>query len=226
MTDAPQHAVVLSEHQERPRIPPTKFARRSPVPRLIVRARPAIGRLLDLESTTSETIFSVVIRVRDHDLSVRDLAAYLAFADRVYGRLSFESLDKYARRRRSHLRIHEIRRGSVVLILREFAKAASSPYGIVLTGLVLRYLPDIIKAPAAAYRDYEEARYRRAERKHLLQRAEADPLLAKSDAKDVRQIATTVFEAYELERTRLGGPQSFSMSSVESVRLERTEGDD
>jgi hypothetical protein len=156
--------------------------------------------------------------MRDHELSVHGLASYLAFADRTYGRFVYGSLERY-RRRKSRLEIAEVRRGSVLLVLKEAAESVSSAHGLAFTALVLKFLPDVIKAPAAAYRDFEEARFRRAERKRLAQRAEASSALQHVDSGDLRQILSAMLDAYATEYSRISGAQDFAVRAVEAVQI-------
>jgi len=159
--------------------------------------------------------------MRHERLNVRHWAAYLAFADRVYGRVKFGSLRPYVRKERAQLTVAEARTGSLVLVITEIVDALASPHGLILTALTLKYLPDVIKAPAAAYRDYEQGRLHRAERKRLLALMSADETLQPLEAKVLSQLTGVLSKIYELEQHRLASAQNFAIRSVLDVQLEK-----
>src|SRR5204863_10068495 len=76
-------------------------------------------------------------------------------------------------------------------------------------GLALKYLPDLIRAPASAYRDIQEGRHTTAKRKRLLARAAADERLAKLDKKTLGQLASILTRVYEMEERHIASSQKF-----------------
>jgi hypothetical protein len=162
----------------------------------------------------------VIIVAKSENIVVQQLSAYLAFGDRIYGRLTFESLQKYRRAWSDQLEM-DVRAGSLLLVLREAIDAALSPPGLILTGLALKYLPDLIRAPASAYRDYEQGRLLRAERQRITERAEVDPVLGRLRRKDILGITSVLARLYGLEQHRAASAQRFSLRSVQEVIIER-----
>jgi hypothetical protein len=182
----------------------------------------AVALILPREENGERQSLAVSIKMRQDRLSVHGLSSYLSFADRTYGRLLCGSLERY-RRGKSQLRLTEAREGSILLILREAIEVFSSPHALALTALVLKLLPDVIKAPSAAYRDYEEGRLRRAERKRLAQRAETIPALQALQSAELRQILNAVLDAFAKESNRVAAVQDFAIRTVVDVQMETTE---
>jgi hypothetical protein len=191
-----------------------------PEVRIVRPLQHALWRTAGFDEPPTRATLTLRIELRDEQLNVKQLAAYLAFADRVYGRLSFGSLRRYARRERDQLTISEARTGSLILLIKEVVDALASPQGIILTGLALKYLPEVIKAPAAAYRDYEQGRLHRAERKRLLALASTDDALRVLQPRELSQLTAVLLKIYELEQHRLASAQSFAIRSVLDVELE------
>lgn len=180
----------------------------------------ALWRTAGFSEPPERAALTLRIGLRQGGLNVRQLGAYLAFADRVYGRVKFGTLRRYARRERDQLTIAEARSGSLILLIKEVVDALASPQGIILTGLALKYLPEVIKAPAAAYRDYEQGRLHRAERKRLSTLASADDSLSGLQPKELSQLAAVLSKLYELEQHRITSAQSFAIKSVLDVQVE------
>ena len=181
----------------------------------------ALSRLWARRS--GKTVLGLHIVIRDRRIIARQFAAYLGLADRVYGRLVFGSLKRYARRRNEHFTISEIRRGSLVLVVREVLDTLTSPAGLILTGLALKYLPEVIKAPAVAYRDYQQAKLHRAERRRLEARASIDEDLGKLSVTELNQLTRVLTKIYDIEQSKLLSAQQFAIRSVIEVRIERSE---
>lgn len=147
------------------------------------------------------------------------MVAYLGFADRTYGRIAAGSLARYRRQRRVQLTIGEVRQGSMLLVIREAANAVFSAHGLILTGLALKYLPDLVRAPATSYRDYQEGRLIRAKRERLAHRVASDKLLRELTRKDLSQILGVLTKIYEVELGGTTGAQKFARNSIEDVRI-------
>jgi hypothetical protein len=108
----------------------------------------------------------------------------------------------------------------LIFFIKEVVNALASPQGIILTGLALKYLPEVIKAPAAAYRDYEQGRLNRAERKRLSTLASADDSLSALQPRQLSQLAAVLSKIYESEQHRITSAQNFAIKSVLDVRVE------
>ena len=117
----------------------------------------------------------LVIHARGNDVSIRDMAAYLELADHLFGRLHPDGYRSYAMRPAEHVRIEEIRGGSVVITIAGLISAAS-PY--LIAQLCLKYLPDVFQKTAAAYDHLQQGILAREKRKQLRRHMEQDPQLS------------------------------------------------
>jgi hypothetical protein len=99
--------------------------------------------------------------------SLRDVAAYFTLLDRTYGRMSPLGLRRYSRRLEEQLRITQVRHGSLELVLAKILENSSQATPLILLFLLLKYLPQILKAVSEGYLNYEEARLVRKRREDL-----------------------------------------------------------
>jgi len=95
-------------------------------------------------------------------------------ADRVYGRLTEAGLKSYAQSAYDQLRITEIRKGSVELIIAEAVSHFQDATPLVILWLFLRYVPGILQSAseasknvADAYRSLQEGKLVAQNRKQL-----------------------------------------------------------
>jgi hypothetical protein len=104
---------------------------------------------------------------------LKDLAAYLTFLDRIYGRISPLGLKTYLKRSEEQLRVSEVRQGSIELIFQKILETSSQASPYIFLFLFLKYFPGIAKAVSEGYRNYEDARLSRAKRKEIEKRGES-----------------------------------------------------
>ena len=123
-----------------------------------------------------------VLRIRITDgLNVQEFAAYLQFIDRAYGRLTAGDLYRYSRARRKQLQI-SAKPGSLWLELASGALGAN-PSTIAVIWLALKHLPlafektgKFIVNVSGSYKNVEEGRLARAQRKEIERKAEGSGL--------------------------------------------------
>jgi len=98
------------------------------------------------EEVSLDKRFELIIRMRAENISVRQLAAYLNFIDKAYGRLTPRGIMHYARTSTYELNVTEIRHGSLEIVISNILSESTSIKAIIIVGLLLKYLPSIIKS--------------------------------------------------------------------------------
>jgi len=163
-----------------------------------------------------DALVELVIRVDDTDLIVRDFAAYLELADRVFGRLTTSDLPSYAQRPAIQLKA-SFRTGSLEIILEAVASQSDTITALVILRLVLKYVPAALKDFASAYREVEEARYTRARRKKLREAATDDQDLGGLESKQRNELVQFLDAVYVKEERVLPAARRFSMQHVREI---------
>ena len=123
--------------------------------------------------TPDGSYLEISIRIADKDLALRDLGAFLEFADRIFGRLSMNGLPSYARREHGHLKISKMQRGSWELILQELISSGYS-HALLVIYLAIKYLPQGMDSIASSYNHIEQGRLARENRKRIRKEMEQD----------------------------------------------------
>lgn len=201
-----------------------------------------LTRAYSTPETPATAPVELTIRVKTSGLSVRDFASYLDLIDRSYGRLAVGDLYSYARRRSEHLRLAEVRQGSLELVFSTALHALDAPTVLTLW-MLLKYLPDLSRAAGdfaaragEAYRDYEEGRLVRAQRRemergrdaptlapaakaNLRAAVRADEDLATLTPERRRQLIRLLDVLYASEERELPSATRFAENSVMDVRL-------
>lgn len=161
----------------------------------------------------------LVVSIESSDISARDFSSYLAFIDRTYGRLDPRGLRSYAQREAAHLKLTEIRGGSLELVITQLLESGSQVAHVVVLYLLLKYLPDFIKNLASAYRDIEEGKYTRARREKLREQLDGDQELTSLSEVQKEQLVGFLGELYVTESDSLTGAGRLSTRQVRDIRL-------
>ena len=159
------------------------------------------------------------IQIDESGVNVRDMSGYLAFIDRVYGRLTSDGLRSYAQLPKQQIQVAEIKPGSWELVFQELIGNIDKVSATLLLGLVLRYLPEMIKSLTGAYKDYEEARLLRLQREKLLKELEDEKEVEILSSKEREQLADTLTQIYQLEQRHLPAAGRFSERYVKSIKM-------
>jgi hypothetical protein len=128
------------------------------------------------------------------DLPIRDMAAYLQLIDNVYGRLQPTGFRSYVMRPAEYLRVHEVRAGSLELVISEILQAGPP---IVVVWLCLKYLPPAAESLAKAFDGVQQGLLAREKRKQIRQQMERDEELAglpELSRNDLAALAEAVLE--------------------------------
>jgi len=173
----------------------------------------------------------LVITLDDRDLNLRDLSKYFQLIDRAYGRLVVGDLKKYAWKRRSQLKVARIEKGSWELVLAEAVSKLGDHTGILLTYLLVKYLPHAAERSAAAlshlataYNSLEQGKLARANRRQLRKQIQADSALQGLPDIEQRQLAEVLDQLIRETPGISKGAQRLSEESVMSVRIRRIDG--
>ncbi|HUH13338.1 MAG TPA: hypothetical protein VMK65_09520 [Longimicrobiales bacterium] len=173
----------------------------------------------------------LVLHVRDHQVTVRDLAAYLTLTDRIYGRLRPGGLRSYAQLGSEQLRLRRIAgAGSAVLELEEEVEWAR-PWRLALVTLALRVLPGVLEASgswAEAFRSLGEAADGGAQvglfssaDGSVRSRLAREPALADLKPATLEATARLLERLYGAESELLPAALRFAQLAVLEVALER-----
>jgi hypothetical protein len=194
--------------------------------------------LLDLASVLTPDAsggpIELIVISEDTGVNLREFAAYLTLIDRVYGRLSSRDLRDYAERSQAQLKVAQFRSGSLETIFTTAIESLDAQHLLVLW-VFLKYLPTGVREVLGAYRDYEEARYARVQRRqlersverrespafraHLRESIRADPELRNLSAERIRQLARLLDSLYSEEKRRLPAARRFSVRYVRRLKL-------
>jgi hypothetical protein len=172
----------------------------------------------------ADAVVQLVIRADDTDLVLRELAAYLELTDRVFGRLTTSDLPSYVRRRGDQLRA-SFRPGSLEIILEAVVSHGDTLTALAVLRFVLKYVPASLKDFASAYRELEEARFTRARRKQLRDKAVVDEELESLEPKQRNDLVQYLDAVYVREQRTLPAARRFAVRHVRELffRLKRDE---
>jgi hypothetical protein len=182
------------------------------------------------KGTSPSSSIELVVTIDDTEINVREFAAYLAFIDEVYGRLTHGRLDSYVRRREEQLAITSAREGSLDLVFCELVSNSGKVAALVVLGLLLKYLPIGVRESVATYRDYQEAQEIRERRKQLREQIKKDEQLAALERRRKDDLVRVLDTLYVRESKVLLRARRFSVEHVHRVtfqlRQERSDQDD
>jgi len=188
-----------------------------PVPKRLV------GNLLKRflpEYYTGDDKLELIIRLKGKDISVRQLAAYLTFLDKAYGRLTPKGIAHYARTTKYELRVSEIRHGSIEIVIANLLSDPESIKALIIVGLLLKFMSGTIKSVLSSYRDYEEGRLARARRQQIKEQIKQDKRLAELPDRQVNQLCHLLDLMYGRDIRNLPKAHKFSKETVIEVEFE------
>jgi hypothetical protein len=163
--------------------------------------------------------FELIIRMRAEDIRVRQFAAYLNFIDKAYGRLTPRGIIHYARTSTYELKATEIRQGSLEIVISNILSESTSIRAIIIVGLLLKYLPSIIKSVLSSYRDYEEARLSRIRREQIREQIKKDKDLCKISRRQIYQLAIFLDNMYRADMRDINKAHKFSKENIVKVNF-------
>lgn len=163
--------------------------------------------------------FELLIKLKGKNVSVRKLAAYLNFLDKSYGRLTPKGIISYSRSYEHELKITELRRGSFEIVLSNFLSDPDSITALILVGLLLKYLPGIIRSALSAYRDYEEAKLAKVRRLQIKEQIKNDKHLKNLNDRQVTQLCNFFDIMYGADIRNLPKSHKFSSETVLEVEF-------
>jgi hypothetical protein len=178
--------------------------------------------------TPPGVVLELVITVEGENIPVREFATYLALVDRLYGRFSPGGLMSYAHRKRGRLKIAEIHKSELEIILRVFYENWEATAFILLM-LFLKGLPKMFKTTAEGtkylaegYKYYEEGRLLRENRRRLKETIEREESLAKLSNTRKNQLTRLLEAVFSEEANNLSAPFRFASRQVKSIVLRIT----
>jgi hypothetical protein len=161
------------------------------------------------------------VKVDDHDLVARDLAAYIEFIDHVYGRTTSKDFRSYARKETGHVKFASTRRGSLDLIIEKALGVAGDLESIVILWLVLKYLPAAIHSMSSSFNEYQQGLLARENRKRIRLDMERDDALSTLPSKRRAELAKLVNEIVEKETALLPRVRRFTKNSLQNINITR-----
>lgn len=169
--------------------------------------------------TPEDAALALGISFSETALNVRDMAGYLEFIDRVYGRIVADSLRSYAQRPDEQIKVSAFRSGSLEMVFQEVLANMDTVSATILIGLMLKYLPAAIESLAAAYKDYEEARLIRLLREQLRKEMLKDESMKALDSKDLEELSEYIDSIYQIEARNMPKMLRFSEDAVEGIQF-------
>jgi hypothetical protein len=185
-----------------------------------------IQKLLVPEMAATTTAIDLIVTLNAEDINLRDLGRFFLLLDRVYGRLLYGDLKKYAWDEKSQLRISRMRAGSLEIDFTQILQVIPNPTAILILYIFLKLLPkafhtgaDAMLKLSTAYNNYEQARLARANRKKLRDQMDKDDELHKLSNQRKKQIAEIV-DLLIREEPAISNPAlDFAESSFRSVTI-------
>ncbi len=172
------------------------------------------------ENTTPEDMIQVTIRIKEDNVSVRDMSAFLELIDHIYGRLTQVGFQTYARRTYGYLSFSKIRKGSWELVLETVLRHLKQSEILIVIWLAIKYLPHVLQAGATAYNQYEQARLARENRKRIRQEMEEEEELRSLPTHRRKQLATLLEILFSRETDKLPRAKRFAKRSIKDVQIE------
>jgi len=180
------------------------------------------GNLFDMfvpAKVSENDKFELLIRLKGGDISVRQLAAYLNFIDKAYGRLSPKGIINYSRSSKYELKVTEIRHGSLEIVISYLLANHDKISALILVGLSLKYLPGIIKSGLSAYRDYEEGKLAKIRRQQIKEQIKNEKKLSGLKDRQVNQLCHFFDAMYGMDIRNLPKAYKFSKETVIEVEF-------
>jgi hypothetical protein len=176
--------------------------------------------------TATTIAIDLIVTVNAEDINVRDLGRFFMLLDRVYGRLLYGDLKKYAWDEKSQLRISQMRAGSLQIDFTQVLQVIPNPTAILILYIFLKLLPkafhtgaDAVLKLSTAYNNYEQAQLARANRKKLRNQMEKDEELRGLSTQRKKQIAEIV-DLLIREDVAISNPAlDFAESNFRSVTI-------
>jgi hypothetical protein len=196
---------------------------------LTVISRPAaleVQRIVAPDLTSNTGAIELIITLRDKDLNFRDLSRFFMLVDRVYGRLLYGDLRRYAWAELSQLHVSRIRAGSWEVVINQILDNIPNPTPILILYLFLKLLPKALRESAdgvlklsSAYHNYEQARLARANRKKLREQMEKDEELRQLLSQRKKELSNLV-DRLVREDTSISRPAiDFAAGSLVSIKI-------
>lgn len=177
-----------------------------------------ISNLLDLllpPDTKDGENLQLIIGLQTKKISIRNFAAYLNFIDKAFGRLTPEGISTYSKTSKYELKIAEVKFGSWEIIITNLLSNSSTIHALILVGLLLKYLPGIIRS----YRDYEEGRLARIRRQQIKEQIREDERLSQLADRHINQLSQALDILYGMDIRNISKARKFSKETVIQVDL-------
>jgi hypothetical protein len=188
----------------------------------VILPKKLITNLLDIilpPGTKGDEKFALIIRLETKNISLRELAAYLNFIDKAFGRLTPAGIYSYSKTSKYELKITEISHGSLEIIISNLLSDLVSSKALIVVGLLLKYLPGIIRSALSGYRDYEEGRLARVQRQQIKEQITQDKKLSSLAKRQIKQLIELLTTLYRMDTRNLPKAHKFSKETVIQVEL-------
>ena len=184
------------------------------------------GIVFQFDSEFEPNKIQLIVSIEECNVNIREFGSYLRFIDNIYGRLTTDSLYRYAHNENMQLRISSFRLGSLDIEISKFVSDLQGSTALIMGWLTLKYLPNIIKTSseavknfAAAYKDVQEAKLVRENRRKLRAEMKSDETIGQLDKDKIDQIVRFVDHIYAKETNNISAPIRFAQRFVKKVRL-------
>lgn len=157
------------------------------------------------------------VRAESHALPARDMAAYLELIDHIYGRLRPEGFRSYAMRPYAHVRLAEVRSGSLEMAVVETLVQGAAP--LVILWLCLRFLPQLAVSVTSAYNNYQQGALARENRKRIRREMERDETMAELPKERRAEIAALIESLCERDAALLPRASRFAEDHIIQVEI-------
>lgn len=179
----------------------------------------ALREAITQSAKPMDNYLELSIQFNAQDLNVREMAAYLEFLDRVYGRIVSDGLRSYAQRPEEQIQVNQFRSGSLEMIFQELITNLDKVSATIILGLVLKYLPDVLESLTTAYKNIEETKLIRLQREQLRKKLQEEEQLKSLKNQELNQLAGYLCEIYRIEQRHLPAAGRFADKYVQEIRM-------
>ncbi|WP_316762346.1 hypothetical protein [Pedobacter aquatilis] len=181
--------------------------------------------IIDTNHNSDDLI--LVISIEQNDISFREFSNFLTTIDHIYGRFYRKGFMSYAMSQNEHLTASEIRFGSLEIIIEDILKKLSV-HNAIYFYLMIKYLPaaisqgtEIVKNLTESFKNYEDGRFIRIQRKSLSKELRKDALLKNLTDDEIKKLTRNLTAKYAKDKKGLKKAAKFAAQKLLDVQLRK-----
>ncbi len=170
------------------------------------------------EDISIDSLVELSIKIDDKNVNVREFGAFLTFLDKIYGRIQHRGIYHYAHHPELQLEIVEIKKGSIELIIQSVAEKVNVELLFILY-LVIKYLPSAIGSLMNFWKNYEETRLARMNRKLLKEQLKEEEKLKNLQNDKFNRLIRYLEFIITKDKDKLSSSSKFIQKNIIDVKI-------